>query len=77
MQDAWNTMIAASHTDHRDGIRSIIILVLWELWTERNARIFKEKASTLRQLMHRIQDEANGWAFAGAKKLQRLIWEPP
>jgi hypothetical protein len=70
-------MIAASHTDHRDGIRSIIILVLWELWTERNARIFKAKASTLRQLMNRIQDEANGWAFAGAKTLQRLIWEPP
>uniref|UniRef100_A0ACD5W3K6 Uncharacterized protein n=1 Tax=Avena sativa TaxID=4498 RepID=A0ACD5W3K6_AVESA len=75
--DAWEAMISASDNDSKDGVRSLIILVAWELWKERNNRVFKDKPSSLRRLVQLVRDKAQSWAFVGAKKLKRLIWEPP
>jgi hypothetical protein len=70
-------MIQATEETHRGGVQSIIILVNWVLWKERNNRVFKDKPSSLRRLLQLIQEEAKEWTYEGAKKLRRILWEPP
>jgi hypothetical protein len=77
MQGTWSAMIQATEETHRGGVQSIIILVNWALWKERNNRVFKDKPSSLRRLLQLIQEEAKEWTYAGAKKLRRMLWEPP
>jgi hypothetical protein len=48
-------------------VRSWTLLVLWHIWLERNARIFKASPSPVRSLLARIADEAAAWDSAGAK----------
>jgi hypothetical protein len=57
----------------RRGLRSIIMLVCWEIWKERNARIFEHKESAIAQLLPKIKDEARVWAMAGAKHVSNLF----
>ncbi|PNT65791.1 hypothetical protein BRADI_3g02775v3 [Brachypodium distachyon] len=63
--------------EHRKGISSMFILVCHSIWRERNSRIFQDKAFPIGQLSCFIKDEAQAWAFAGAKALKKLLWEPP
>jgi hypothetical protein len=46
------------------GIRSLIILVCWSIWRERNARIFDGKEKSSVRLVSEIQDEAILWVKA-------------
>ena len=50
-------------------MRSMIILVSWEIWNERNARIFNHKELPHNQLLQKIKDESEMWIMAGAKHL--------
>lgn len=49
------------------------MLVCWEIWRERNRRIFKGESRSVRQLMPLICDEASLWATAGNKGIQMLL----
>ena len=63
-----------STTVSRKAGRSLTLLVIWELWKERNARVFwRREASTL-TLMTNIKAEAAAWTLAGAKDLALLLW---
>ena len=55
------------------GVRSLIILVCWELWKERNARIFDHSEVPSFMVAARIKEEASTWILAGAKHLDRLV----
>jgi hypothetical protein len=44
-----------------------MLLVLWHIWLERNARIFRDSPSPVRSLLARITDEAAAWDLAGAR----------
>lgn len=57
----------------RDGLRSMIILTLWEIWKERNRRIFSKVTMAPDQLFRAIQDEARTWIRAGNKGLELVI----
>lgn len=76
LPDAWEAMIATTAGEHREGVRSLIILVSWELWKERNNHVFKDKSSSMRRLVLLVREEAQSWVFSGALKLKRLLWEP-
>ena len=54
-------------------LKSIIILVAWELWCECNARIFRQVASTPATIIAKIKEEARAWIVAGATKLTEII----
>jgi hypothetical protein len=49
------------------------MLVVWEIWKERNRRIFDHKEMATGFLLSRIKDEASLWALAGAKRLRDLV----
>ena len=67
----WNSVVA-SDCSSRQGLRTATILITWEIWKERNARIFNNKFQTPTILVQRIKDEAANWILAGAKKLAAL-----
>lgn len=53
------------------GIKSLAILVIWELWKERNSRIFHQKLRTEQQMLAWIQGEAANWIMAGPRNWRR------
>nr|TKV93195.1 hypothetical protein SEVIR_9G210300v2 [Setaria viridis] len=69
----WWTTLASTQVANRKGLRSLIILVLWEIWTERNARIFQNKEQMIHRMANKIKDQAATWIAAGAKHLESFI----
>jgi hypothetical protein len=43
------------------------MLVSWEIWKERNARVFESDASTLNMVVSKIKEVAL-WSVAGLKR---------
>jgi len=54
VQTWWENLDRTPSTARR-GLRSIIILVCWEVWTERNTRIFERKESAPMHLLQKIR----------------------
>ncbi|KAJ1298667.1 hypothetical protein BS78_01G471100, partial [Paspalum vaginatum] len=69
----WWSSLSEVPIDNRLGLRSLIILVVWELWCERNARIFENRGSTIREVLAKIRGVAASWIAAGAKHLADLL----
>lgn len=57
----------------KEAINSLIMLVIWEIWTERNNIIFRQVHRSVNQILTDIQDAAKTWAYAGNKGLRRLL----
>ena len=55
------------------GFRSLLLLVNWELWLERNERTFKRAERPVYILLLKIKEEARTWGVAGAKHLSALL----
>ena len=49
------------------------MLVVWEIWLDRKARIFKHKETPCPMVISRIKDQASCWMAAGAKHLTVLL----
>jgi hypothetical protein len=65
VSDWWSAM------DHticvaKQGLRSLTILACWEVWKERNARIFKHIGMPNHLLLQKIKDEAH----CGSRRVQ-------
>jgi hypothetical protein len=54
-------------------VRSLILLVIWEVWKERNDRVFNRRAAAPPSLLAKIKSEASAWMAAGAKDLALLF----
>ena len=56
----------------KKAIKSLLLLVNWEIWKERNSRTFdRHEVSTL-TLLEKIK-EARMWGFAGARHLASFV----
>jgi hypothetical protein len=55
----------SSPADKRKGAQSLLMLAVWEIWRERNRRIFQQEELSIQGLL-RIRDEAALWNMAGA-----------
>jgi hypothetical protein len=71
--NSWWLHIVHDHPRRRKAIASLVMLVSWELWNERNARFFNNKSSMALVVLARIKSEARSWVFTGAKYLVYLI----
>jgi hypothetical protein len=65
MAEWFTGLISSTEPSLRPGLQSIAMLVVWEVWCERNNRVFRKVARTVGQIIYSIQDEARTWAFAG------------
>ena len=75
--DTWSVaLVAEAPPSTRPGMRSVVTLMIWELWIERNSRVFKKGSKTAQRVLHSIPDEARNWMLAGNKGLEQLITTP-
>ena len=58
---------------HRKALASLAMLVSWEIWLERNARVFQNKFTASVMLLQKIKSEVVMWSTAGAKALCILM----
>ena len=72
MQDWWNSVIYTNGTQ-RKSLASLIMLVCWEIWTERNVHVFRHVSTMPTVIFERIKSESVVWCAAGAKQLGSII----
>ena len=60
-------------SSRRGAFDSLVLLVSWEVWKERNRRTFDGNCLSLSQLLQRIKDEGEEWIGAGFGKLAALF----
>ena len=51
------------------ALASLMMLISWEIWSERNARVFRNVAVPPVVIINKIKQEVSLWALAGAKHL--------
>jgi hypothetical protein len=70
----WWTTMTGGATSNRKVVASLTLLVTWELWNERNVRVFRSKhMSPLVLFEKKIKSEARLWVYAGAKRLGEIM----
>jgi hypothetical protein len=73
LQD-WSEYVAGSLSFDKDkGGRSMVILVCWIIWRERNARIFEAKERPVQSIIAEVKEEAHLWSTAGANGITSFV----
>ena len=70
---SWWSATASNTTQSRRPLTCLMLLVSWEIWKERNARVFRNVAVPVGVLVARIKDEMTLWCLAGAKHLCNIM----
>ena len=70
--DYWKEL-ATPPSPSGKGLQTAITLIAWEIWKERNARVFSNIFTMPSVLFQRIKSESKIWILAGAKKLAEIL----
>jgi hypothetical protein len=71
-QDWWSLLVEGL-SPHRKGFASLALLTIWEIWKERNARVFRHKLLPTFVTLDKIKRESRLWVLARAKRLGNMI----
>jgi hypothetical protein len=71
--EEWWCHISGVNGRRRKGLSSLLLLTAWEIWNERNARVFRSVASMPTRVASIIKSNAILWGLAGAKILSALL----
>lgn len=55
------------------ALDSLVLLITWNLWKERNRRVFDKKQKQVTALLEQIGEEADSWIAAGFNSLALLL----
>ena len=69
----WWDEVCHKRGASRKARNTLMMLVAWEIWNERNARVFRNTAAPTTVVIAKIRDEASIWARAGAKYLCNIM----
>jgi hypothetical protein len=69
----WGSSMAEGSSPHQKGLASLTLLTVWEIWKERNTRVFRKKLPPSFVILDKIKCEARFWVIAGARRLGDLI----
>lgn len=71
----WWARMVLGRGHRRKAVSSLLMLVSWdwELWKERNARVFQKKFTMPTVVVECIKVELKNWLVAGAKYLGSLM----
>jgi hypothetical protein len=67
----WVTITSRQHMSCKAS-RSLALLINWEIWKERNCRVFSRKESPVHNLVYKVKEEFSLWLSTGAKCLATL-----
>jgi hypothetical protein len=71
----WCTEAVHKQENSKKAMTSFAMLVSWEIWNERNARIFQNNISTSNMFVAKVKEEVALWSLAGAKAISIIM--PP
>lgn len=66
----WLQSNSQFHGRRKEGWNTLVMLIWWLVWKERNARIFKRTGTNGRSLSFKVREEFKLWVEAGAQALQ-------
>ena len=69
----WWSHNANKKTQSRRPLASLMLLISWELWKERNVRIFRNNAVPVGVVVSRIKEATSLWSIAGARHLNNIM----
>ena len=72
VKEWWDNNLQ-SHLRSPKALASLMMLISWEVWSERNARVFRNVAVPSVVIINKIKHEASLWALAGAKHLSIVM----
>ncbi|PNT68822.1 hypothetical protein BRADI_3g45663v3, partial [Brachypodium distachyon] len=72
IKDWWCSVINIQG-NRREGMATLVMLVSWEIWNERNARVFWKIFSMPMVVASKIKREASTWGVAGAIDLRSFL----
>jgi hypothetical protein len=62
-----------AHIPNRKAIASLALIVTWDIWNQRNARVFNSKHTPPLVLLEKMKREARLWVTVGVKKLGHIL----
>ena len=71
--DWWMWSRKQVHGDDRKAFHTLVVLVVWLHWKERNNCIFQNSNMPASDLVPRIIEEGRTWAYAGFMHLQKFF----
>jgi hypothetical protein len=57
----------------KKAMASLVMLISWEIWKERNAQIFRDTYTTSSYIIIKIKEEVALWSLAGAKAVSDVM----
>jgi hypothetical protein len=72
LHEWWSLMTGAS-TPNRKTLGSVVLLISWEIWNERNARSFRHKHAPPTVIFGNIKKALKLWVTVGAKQVSILM----
>jgi len=73
LADWWNASRKKLQKAERKCFDSLVVLVSWLLWNERNRRIFDKVSTSVADLSTAVREEASSWVLAGFEQLQPVV----
>ncbi|KAF7090041.1 hypothetical protein CFC21_092863 [Triticum aestivum] len=70
---SWWDGVLTNNVLPTKALASLLHLVSWVVWNERNARMFRNKAAPVMVIVRSTKEEASLWALASAKHLCNLM----
>ena len=58
----------------KKAIKSLLLLVNWEIWKERNARTLDRREASTLALLGKIKEEARAWGNHGSQTPGEFRW---
>ena len=72
--DWWPAERHRLHGLARKGFDSLVLLTVWILWKERNARVFEHRHASVAAVCQQINEEVGLWKLSGAVGLAH-VWK--
>ena len=75
LESWWGSTRKLIRKESRSAFDSLVILVCWQLWKQRNARVFHPATPSISasELVSRILDELRMWATAGGWGVDNIV----
>lgn len=71
-EEWWSTSQRRVQPEKRKGFNTLVILVSWSIWKQRNRCVFDNAQPAVSHILLVIAEEATLWRMAGASGLQQL-----
>ena len=66
----WLLGLSANSTVSAKTCKSMALMVIWAIWRERNARVFRETDRPAAAVFQDVLDERSSWGLAGCRHLR-------